>query len=493
MKKVVIAFLVLAFAPTSFAVSFSGSDLGAGKMRLSFDVPSGEVLRGVALRFTTTAGTATIAGTSAVTNIDPRFNVFPDYAFSVPAGFTVTPRIGHPLANPNGPGVLTAFPASTFVLCMGSLDETGHQGGVTGTGVLCEIQYFGVGGPACILIEGDTLRGGAVVGDNVTQPSLFMSCPCCGTLEISSTDGGNVITPGEGVFPCITGCIPITVVADPGYVFVNWTGTAVAAGKVVCPTCPSTMVCIDDCGYYTLQANFALIPETITTPIVTKTTAPPAIAGRVNGGRVETFVASGAVSSLGHALEYQFTWGDGAVGPWGTATQTHTYTYGGAGITKTAPYAYNATVQARCVTHPAILSAVSPVLTLTSECVKSSAVSVYTNWTTVNRPDCWCCQRNCQGDVDCRCSGLGLNRICVDARDLAVFSAAYNKPQSLLLPCNYLGIPCICADNNRIGQGIGNAKVWVRADDLQTFSGHYLKPISGYPPCPQTNYWYWTN
>jgi hypothetical protein len=130
----------------------------------------------VALKLSTTVGTATIAGTADVTAIDSFFDVFIDYAFSVPAGFSVTPRVGHPIADPAAAGQLedgTAdFPASTFSLSMGALDETGNQGGVTGTGVLCEIQYT-LTADATIKIEADTLRGGAVVGDAVTQPAAI--------------------------------------------------------------------------------------------------------------------------------------------------------------------------------------------------------------------------------------------------------------------------------------------------------------------------------
>jgi hypothetical protein len=196
MKKILVALLVLALVAPAMAVTLSGSDLGGGKMRISYDVPSGEVLRGVALKLSTTVGTATIAGTADVTAIDSFFDVFIDYAFSVPAGFTVTPRVGHPLANPAAAGQLTAFPASTFSLSMGALDETGNQGGVTGTGVLCEIQYT-LTADATIKIEADTLRGGAVVGDDVTQPTLPADVllvgapPACTVTMVSVTKAVN--------------------------------------------------------------------------------------------------------------------------------------------------------------------------------------------------------------------------------------------------------------------------------------------------------------
>jgi uncharacterized repeat protein (TIGR02543 family) len=133
-----------------------------------------------------------------------------------------------------------------------------------------------------------------------------------------------VTTPGEGVFgPYVPGMVVnLAAAADPGYEFIGWTGTCV--DKIADPYSPITTIMMDDdC---TLIANFALI-ETVSQPTVAKTTTAPAIAGRVNSGRAETFAASDAASSLGHALEYQFTWGDGNVSAWGAATQTHTYTY----------------------------------------------------------------------------------------------------------------------------------------------------------------------
>lgn len=82
------------------------------------------------------------------------------------------------------------------------------------------------------------------------------------TLSIGSTDGGSVVTPGEGDFdyiqydnPVYT-IVPIAAVAEPCHHFVEWTGTAVAAGKVADVTSPTTTVSVD--ADYTLQAVFAI-------------------------------------------------------------------------------------------------------------------------------------------------------------------------------------------------------------------------------------------
>ena len=83
------------------------------------------------------------------------------------------------------------------------------------------------------------------------------------TLTISAGSGGTVTDPGQGSFPCDDGTA-LTVVAAAGanHRFVNWTGTAVDAGKVANPSFATTTVTMD--ADYTLQANFAADRRTLT-------------------------------------------------------------------------------------------------------------------------------------------------------------------------------------------------------------------------------------
>ncbi len=75
-------------------------------------------------------------------------------------------------------------------------------------------------------------------------------------LSFSSTSGGSVTNPGEGSFPYDDGTVvSIEAMADDNYYFVNWTGTAVDAGKVAIASAASTTILVD--AYYTIQANFA--------------------------------------------------------------------------------------------------------------------------------------------------------------------------------------------------------------------------------------------
>ncbi|MHC4120774.1 MAG: InlB B-repeat-containing protein, partial [Planctomycetota bacterium] len=75
-------------------------------------------------------------------------------------------------------------------------------------------------------------------------------------LTISSSTGGSVVDPGEGSFEYDDGTsVPIQAAPDDNYNFVNWTGTAVDAGKVANPSAAATAVTVD--AAYTLRANFA--------------------------------------------------------------------------------------------------------------------------------------------------------------------------------------------------------------------------------------------
>ncbi len=83
------------------------------------------------------------------------------------------------------------------------------------------------------------------------------------TLTLSSTSGGSVTNPGEGSFS-YNDESRITIIASAGenYHFVNWTGTAVNAGRVANPNSASTTVMVD--ADYTIHANFVIDQHTLT-------------------------------------------------------------------------------------------------------------------------------------------------------------------------------------------------------------------------------------
>ena len=87
------------------------------------------------------------------------------------------------------------------------------------------------------------------------------------TLTASSTAGGSVTTPGEGAFDYNHGTnASIIASADLNYHFVNWTGTAVTAGKVASPSSASTTVLMD--ADYTVIANFEGDPPAAPTGLI---------------------------------------------------------------------------------------------------------------------------------------------------------------------------------------------------------------------------------
>ena len=101
-----------------------------------------------------------------------------------------------------------------------------------------------------------------VVDDDYTLQATFTVAPY--SLAISSTAGGTVLLPGEGLFVYSPGQLaPISAVAEPGYQFIDWTGTAAAAGRIADPEAAETTVLVD--GNYTLQANFAAVKVALTT------------------------------------------------------------------------------------------------------------------------------------------------------------------------------------------------------------------------------------
>ena len=73
-------------------------------------------------------------------------------------------------------------------------------------------------------------------------------------LTISSTEGGEVTTPGEGMFTYDEGTVvDLVAEADEGYIFVNWTGNVSAIADVYAASTTITMN-----GHYSITANFAL-------------------------------------------------------------------------------------------------------------------------------------------------------------------------------------------------------------------------------------------
>jgi len=75
------------------------------------------------------------------------------------------------------------------------------------------------------------------------------------SLTVSSTEGGQVGSPGEGLFHYVPGTtVDIAADAQEQYHFTHWSGSAVDADRVADPNEASTTVVVD--AHYTLEANF---------------------------------------------------------------------------------------------------------------------------------------------------------------------------------------------------------------------------------------------
>ena len=112
-------------------------------------------------------------------------------------------------------------------------------------------------------------------------------------LTISSTEGGSVATPGEGIFTYSADTV-VNLVATPasGYQFVNWTGNV---GTIANVNAASTTITIN--SNYSITANFAVIPPgqyslTISSTTGGSVTTPGEGTFARNAGTVVSLVAS---------------------------------------------------------------------------------------------------------------------------------------------------------------------------------------------------------
>jgi hypothetical protein len=174
---------------------------------------------------------------------------------------------------------------------------------------------------------------------------------------------------------------------------VTLTGTNFVTGATVAVTNPGiTVASVTVVGAtqitatFTIAANAAPGPASVTVTTSGGTSAPATFTvvsaaevistpatptGPVTGvsGTLYGFAASGSSSSLGHAVQYSFSWGDGTYSGWtpsGVTSSSHRWT---------APGTYTVTVQARCTIDTAVTSSYSAGLAIT---ITSESISVPT-------------------------------------------------------------------------------------------------------------------
>jgi len=176
MKKLILALMVIGIAIPALAVDISLVDNGNGTATIQYTAVAGEVVRGLALIIEPNE-----ADITAVSGINPEFNVNLDAAYMNPGAYVIG-TTGTPVANPDAAGEIS-LPASKISLCLGVVDQGGFQAGASDDGTYSIATISVCGGVA---ITEDTLRGG-IVGDNVSV----------GTIEGGSVDCGTTVCKGD--------------------------------------------------------------------------------------------------------------------------------------------------------------------------------------------------------------------------------------------------------------------------------------------------------
>jgi Leucine-rich repeat (LRR) protein len=194
-----------------------------------------------------TGNVGTVANVSAAsTTITMNSN------YSITANFAVIPPVQYSLTISSTAG--------------GSVTLPGQGTFTYGAGMVVNLVAAAVGGYRFVNWTGNV---GTIANVNAASTTITMSGnysiianfavipPIQYSLTISSTAGGSVTTPGQGIFPYGAGTVVnLVAAAAGGYRFMNWTGNV---GTVANVTAASTTITMS--GNYSITANFAEIPQ----------------------------------------------------------------------------------------------------------------------------------------------------------------------------------------------------------------------------------------
>jgi hypothetical protein len=367
---------------------------------------------------------------------------------------------------------------------------------LSGTLFRIDVNGYAFQGTAHLTIAADTMRGGVVSKDtNATTtatnlPAVFDVC----FPFISTCDNiPNILTPpltkaaadaaiiAAGLTPNGTGSVacsgtygyvisqdPISCVA-PGTT-VNYTyetGKTVtnevgATPAVACPVWVAQgFVCgtgtpVVDCAHLGVIISHDTGCKAQGTAInYTYGVAPtePNVVGMTRAAARAALIAAG------------FTVGTDVNGWGGNGVTTVGYVYAQSPAAGTV--ACNQTVNCSVVSYP----------------IKDTAVtnSIYANWVTMGKPQCWAYPRQCHGDAD----GKKLGNFWVSGNDLTILKSGISKLQT--------AIPAggICASFSH--KKLGN--FWVSGNDLIILKAYISKleslvPVCGTPGVSDPNFWY---
>ena len=151
-----------------------------------------------------------------------------------------------------------------------------------------------------------------------TQGS-YANCTVSRPASVTAQVNANLsftVKKGSGTFN------PIPVDPDPGHTAFDpstgvftWNTTGLSQGSYL-----AVFEAVDGTNTSQLVVMIKINPqETVS--------APTGLSGPSTGtlGYSYSFTASGSISSLGHAVEYQFDWGDGTSSSWSASPQSHAY------------------------------------------------------------------------------------------------------------------------------------------------------------------------
>ncbi|MBN1153807.1 hypothetical protein JXB12_02670 [candidate division KSB1 bacterium] len=249
---------------------------------------------------------------------------------------------------PNGPSTAYTGQPVTFT-CAGAVSSFGHSlyyrlnwgdGVTSGWGGAAQTHSYQTPGDYHVLAQARCIQHGAIVSEwsdlvSITIRSLSLS------VTIDPPNSGTVLkNPDKNDFDFDEN-VSLTARGTPIYDFDYWSGDATGADETIQLKMDSNK---------SITAHFRLIDEIVSAPDI-----PSGPASGIMGEEIN-FNATGAVSNLGHSVDYQFDWGDGTSSDWGSGSRSHTYLQQGI---------VHVSARARCADHPDVMSAWSTPLTVT--------------------------------------------------------------------------------------------------------------------------------
>jgi hypothetical protein len=184
------------------------------------------------------------------------------------------------------------------------------------------------------------------------------------TLKISSTEGGSVTSPGEGMFYYREGC-PVRLVASPdaGYQFVNWVGNVETVEDVDAAETTVTME-----YWYSITANFEaeVLPTPVyPTPAYTTVTTQVATNITINSATLNMNYTVGDISQVKVRFAYKKStdsaWSYTA---WGSKTADGTHAEVLNGLDSDTKYNFKAQLEGSATTEGTTLQFTTDTLSL---------------------------------------------------------------------------------------------------------------------------------